>query len=77
MSPYPGAFEQLFCPSSGAFASSFSKNANFRGSARGGGGGGWALLELTALMHYLFLYKENAQYLQIGENAQVENEKMF
>ena len=42
---YPGAFEQLFCPGGGAFASSFSKNANSRGSARGGGG--WALLELT------------------------------
>ena len=48
MSPYPGAFEQLFCPGGGAFASSFSKNANSRGSAWGGGGGGrWALLELT------------------------------
>ena len=39
MSPYSGAFEQLFCPGGGAFASSFSKNANSWGSARGGGGG--------------------------------------
>ena len=45
LSPYPGAFEQHFCPGGGAFASSFSKNANSRGSARGGGG--WALLELA------------------------------
>ena len=44
MSPYSGAFEQLFCPGGGAFASSFSKNANSRGQP---GGGGWALLELT------------------------------
>ena len=55
MSPYPGAFEKLFCPSGGAFASSFSKNANSRGSARGGGGGGWVLLELTDA---LVLYKK-------------------
>ena len=40
MSPYPGAFEQHFCPGGGAFASSFSKNANSRGSVRGGGGMG-------------------------------------
>ena len=39
LSPYPGAFEQLFCPGGGAFASSFSKNANSRVSAGGGGGG--------------------------------------
>ena len=47
LSPYPGAFLSRRC--SGAFASSFSKNANSRGSAQGGGGGGggWALLELT------------------------------
>ena len=40
LSPYPRAFEQPFCPGGGAFASSFSKNANSRGSARGGGGWG-------------------------------------
>ena len=45
--PPPGAFEQLFCPGGGAFASLFSNNPNFQGSARGRGGGGWALLELT------------------------------
>ena len=44
LSPYPGAFEQNFCPGGGAFASSFLKNANSRGSARGGG---WPWLELT------------------------------
>ena len=43
LSPYPGAFEQLFCPGGGAFASLLSKNPNSRGSARGG----WALLKLT------------------------------
>ena len=41
LSPYPGAFEQNFCPGGGAFASSFLKNANSRGSARGGDGHGW------------------------------------
>jgi len=41
---YRGAFEQLVCPRRGAFAGLFSKNANARGSARGGG---WALLEMT------------------------------
>ena len=35
---YPGAFEQLFCPGGGAFASSFSKNANSRGQPGGGMG---------------------------------------
>ena len=47
LSYHPGAFEQLFCSGSGAFASLFSKNPNSRGSARGGRDGGWALLELT------------------------------
>ena len=51
MSPYPVAFEQLFCPGSGAFASLFSKNPNLMGVSPGGGGGGGgrarALLELT------------------------------
>ena len=36
---HPGAFEQLFCPGGGAFASLFSKNLNFGGSVGGGGGG--------------------------------------
>ena len=50
LSPYPGAFEQLFCPGRVAFASLFSKSPNSRWSGRWGGGGwvgGWALLELT------------------------------
>ena len=45
MSPYPGAFEQLFCPGGGAFASLFKKVLIPGG--RPGGGGRWALLELT------------------------------
>jgi len=39
---YPGAFEQLVCPRHGAFAGLFSKNANARGAAPGGGGMGTA-----------------------------------
>ena len=60
LSPYPGAFEQLFCPGGGAFASSFSKNANSRGSARGGGG--WALLELTDALCQTFAVKGERNY---------------
>ena len=44
---HPGAFRQLMCPHPGEFAYFFQKNANARGLARGGGGGAWALLELT------------------------------
>ena len=36
------------CPHPGEFVQFFEKNANAQGLARGrGGGGGWALLELT------------------------------
>ena len=50
LSPYPGAFEQRFCPGGGAFASLLSKNPNSRGSARWGG---WAVLELTDALVYV------------------------
>ena len=46
--PHPGAFRKLMCPHLREFAHFFQKNANARGLARGGrGGGAWALLELT------------------------------
>ena len=34
MSPYPRAFDQLFCPAGGAFASLFKKNPNSRGNTK-------------------------------------------
>ena len=43
----PGAFRQLMRPLPREFAQCFEKNVNARELARGGGGGGWALLELT------------------------------
>jgi len=45
--PHPGAFRQLMCPYPGEFVHFFKKNANGQGLARGGEGGGWAMLELT------------------------------
>ena len=48
--PHLGAFRQLMCPHPGEFAQFFSKNANARGLAQGGGGGDghcW-----NRLMHY-------------------------
>jgi len=44
---YRVAFEQLVCPCREAFAGLFSKNPYARGSARGVGGGRWALFEMT------------------------------
>ena len=44
--PQPGAFRQLMCPHPGEFAHFLKRNANARGLARGGGGA-WALVELT------------------------------
>ena len=38
--PHPGAFRQLMRPYPGEFAQCFEKNANARGLARGGRGGG-------------------------------------
>lgn len=43
--PHPVAFRQLMCLHPGVFDHFFFKNAYDRGLA--GGGGGWALLELT------------------------------
>ena len=42
-----GAFAFLFRPHPREFVIQGKKNANARGSARSGGGGGWAQLELT------------------------------
>ena len=44
--PHPGAFRQLMCPHLREFVHFFFKKANAQGLARGGGGA-WALLELT------------------------------
>ena len=48
--PHPGAFRQLMCPHPGEFAQFFLKNANAPGLARGG----WALLELTDALIFIF-----------------------
>ena len=42
-----GAFDRLSWQHSGEFDQKFSKKSNAPGFARGGGGGGWAVLELT------------------------------
>ena len=43
--PHPGVFDSSRAPTPGNFPSKAKKNANARGSARGGGC--WAQLELT------------------------------
>ena len=49
--PHPGGFDSSRVPSPGNLPSKAKKNANARGSARGGGG--WAQVELTdALQHF-------------------------
>ena len=66
LSHYPGAFEQLVCPSRGAFASLFSKNPNSRWSAPPGGGGGghrW-----NWLMHNSYIGKRLSEKLQKLQN---------
>ena len=46
-----GAFDRLNCQHSGEFDQNFSKKSNAPGFARGrGGGGGWAVLELTGTL---------------------------
>ena len=46
--PYPWGFDSSRVPTRGNLPSKAKKNANARGSAPGGGGGvGWAQLELT------------------------------
>ena len=50
--PHPGAFRQLMCPHPREFAHFLKKNANALGLARGGGGA-WALLELTDALYYM------------------------
>ena len=47
LSPYPGAFEQRFCPGGGHLPVHFRKMLIPGGQPGGGGGGRWALLELT------------------------------
>ena len=44
--PHPGGFDSSRVPTPGNLLTKEKKNANARGSARGGGG--WAQLELTA-----------------------------
>ena len=44
--PHPGGFDSSRVPTPGNLPSKVKKNANARGSARGGGGG-WAQVELT------------------------------
>ena len=47
-----GAFDRLNWQHSGEFDQNFSKKSNAPGFARGGGEGGWAVLELTGtLLH--------------------------
>ena len=48
--PHPGAFRHLMCPHPGEFAQFLKKNANAPGLARGG----WALLELTDALIFIF-----------------------
>ena len=45
--PGVGQLLSSFIPTLGIFATQNKKSANARGLARGGGGGGWAHLELT------------------------------
>ena len=46
--PHPGGFASSRVPTPGNLTSKAKKNANSRGSARGGGGGlAWAQMELT------------------------------
>ena len=46
--PHPGGFDSSRVPTPGILPSKAKKNANARGSARGGGGKvGWAQVELT------------------------------
>ena len=45
--PYPGGFDSSRVPPPGNLPSKAKKNASTQGSARGGGGGGWAQVELT------------------------------
>ena len=44
--PHPGGFDSTRVPTPGGFDIQGKKNANARGSARGGGGD-WAQMELT------------------------------
>ena len=48
--PHPGAFDSSRVPTPGNLPSKAKKNANARGSARGG----WAQLELTDALHFLY-----------------------
>ena len=49
-----GAFERLNWQHSGEFDQNFSKKSNAPGFTRGGGGGGeWAVLELTGTLLHL------------------------
>ena len=48
--PTGGAFERLDWQHSGEFDQNFSKKSNAPGFAHGGGGGGWAVLELTGTL---------------------------
>ena len=50
--PHPGGFDSSRVPTPGNLPSK-AKNANARGSARGGGEGGWAQVELTDALAFL------------------------
>ena len=58
--PHPGGIWQLKSPHPREFAIQGPKNANARGSAReGGGGGGWAQVELTDALNVMKIVNEN------------------
>ena len=61
--PHPGAFRQFMCPHPREFAHFFQKNANALGLAPGGGGGAWALLELTDALRMFLMLKKVCQSL--------------
>ena len=54
--PHPGGFDSSRVPAREFAIQGKKTNANARGSARRGGGGGWAQLELTDALekHYSF-----------------------
>ena len=57
-----GAFDCLNSQQSGEFDQNFSKKSNAPGFAWGGGGGGWAVLELTNTLI------TSVRLIQVGNN---------
>ena len=61
----PRGIWQLKSPYPREFAIQGKKNANARGSARGGGGGGWAQMELTDALVFLWWLKQKGHIMNL------------